>query len=364
MAKYLSDIDFSSEETEDSLGAHLAYTFESQGGAASGYNTALAFKANGKPTPSKDAIKALAELGEDVTQLTKSYMSQISSLVSEKLDEKYSIDWNWVYLVDIDFDNSIVIFATDDGLYSTTFEINDLLVTIADTATPVVRVTEYQVVDGEILVSVDFFDKLVDEALQSLVQKSFKTETVKEFLIKAKGVDKGKNSVIAEDTLAVTKNAPANTNEIIKGEKPLENINLEELLKSADIQDLITKAVSEQVSVIKESADAEILKANNALEELKKAQEKRIEEDYTIVVKSFEFVEEANVEKIVKALMADSEVADLIVKTFEKAGETITNLRDEFTKEHGSDAEGVEVAKSASELVTQRAAAIKAARKN
>ena len=42
---YLEDVSFDFEESEDSLGAHIALTFDFHGGAASGYNKPLLFKA-------------------------------------------------------------------------------------------------------------------------------------------------------------------------------------------------------------------------------------------------------------------------------------------------------------------------------
>lgn len=67
---YLEDVTFDFEEDENSLGAHIALTFDFQGGAASGYNTPLLFKSkNEAVTP--ELISKLKEVGVDTSTLEK-----------------------------------------------------------------------------------------------------------------------------------------------------------------------------------------------------------------------------------------------------------------------------------------------------
>ena len=83
----------------------------------------------------------------------------------------------------------------------------------------------------------------------------------------------------------------------------MDNINKEEFLKSAEFQDLIKAQIA--AAVEKADADAkaqaqaeaqeEIQKARAQAEELLKAEAARIENDYTLVIKSYEFVEEDKV---------------------------------------------------------------------
>ena len=101
---YLADVDFSGKATEDSCGAHIAYTFDFQGGAASGFNTPLLFKSGDTPDISLEKLKALEDMGEDVTELRKSYFGQLMTLLNEAVREKYEMGWDWVYVVDADFE--------------------------------------------------------------------------------------------------------------------------------------------------------------------------------------------------------------------------------------------------------------------
>lgn len=367
---YLADVDFSGKATEDSCGAHIAYTFDFQGGAASGFNTPLLFKSGDNPDISFTKLEALEKMGEDVTELRKSYMNQIMGSLSDAVREKYESGWDWVYVVDADFDNGIVIFCSDYGMFSTDFTINGLLVEVGDVAKPVVQTTDYEVVDGDVLVSLDFFDNLIDDALGDLVKSAIKFDHVKDYLVKAHVARTNKDSVIAEDNPADLESA--NTTDINKGDTPLENINKEEFLKSAEVQDLIKaqiaeaveKAAAEARAEAEAKAQEEINKAKAEAEELRKAEIARIEEDYTNVIKSYGYVEEDKVEALVKYLVDNKEIAETVVTAFEKAREEVETVKKEFGKEVGVDVENKEpVAKSASELIRQKAAELKKAQK-
>lgn len=363
---YLTDVDFSGKATEDSCGAHIAYTFDFQGGAASGFNTPLLFKSGDTPEISLEKLKALEDMGEDVTELRKSYFGQLMTLLNEAVRDKYEMGWDWVYVVDADFDNGIVIFCSDYGMFSTDFTINGLLVEVGDVANPVVQTTDYQVVEGDVLVSVDFFDNLIDDALGNLVKGAMKFDHVKDYLVKAHSARANTNSVIAEDDLA--DNPSANTTDINKGDTPLDTINKEEFLKSAEFQDLMKAQIAEAVE--KASAEAkleaekraqeEIEKAQAVAAELIKAEQARVEEDYKNVIKSYNFVEEDKVEALVKYLIENKDIAETIVAAFDKAQAEVETVKKEFGKEVGVDIENQDKpAKTASELIAAKAAELK-----
>ena len=364
---YLADVDFSHKATEDSCGAHIAYTFDFQGGAASGFNTPLLFKSSDVPDVSFEKLKALETMGEDVTELRKSYMNQLMGLLSEAVRDKYEMGWDWVYVVDADFDNNIVIFCSDYGMFSAGFTLNGLVVEVEDVANPVVQVTDYQVVDGDVMVSVDFFDSLIDEALSGLVKGALKFDHVKDYLAKAKDARANKDSVIAEEDLA--DKSSANTNDINKGDTPLENINKDEFLKSAEFQELmkaqiqeaVEKASAEAKAQAEEAAQELIAKAQAEAEELRKAENARIEDEYSTVVKSYGFVDEDKVEALVKYLIDNKDIAETVVTAFQKAQDEVEAVKKEFGKEVGADVGNKEeTAKSASELIRQKAKALKA----
>ena len=366
---YLTDVDFSGKATDDSCGAHIAYTFDFQGGAASGFNTPLLFKSGDNPEISFEKLEALEKMGEDVTDLRKSYLNQLMGLLQDAVRDKYESGWDWVYVVDADFDNGIVIFCSDFGMFSTEFTLNGLLVEVGDVANPVVQTTDYQVVDGDVLVSLDFFENLIDDALGSLVKTALKHDQVKDYLVKASDARTDKNSVIAEADPAEGKvNSPANTTDISKGDIPLENINKEEFLKSTEFQDLmkaqiaeaVEKAAAEAKATAEEAAQEQIAKAQAEAVELRKAEQARVEEDYTNVVKSYNFVEEDKVEALVKYLIENKDIAETIVVAFEKAREEVEAVKKEFGKEIGADIENQEQpAKSSSDLIKQKAAELK-----
>lgn len=360
---YLADVDFSAKATEDNCGAHIAYTFDFQGGAASGFNTPLLFKSGQTPEVSFEKLDAMEKMGEDVTELRKSYMNQIMGLLQEAVREKYESGWDWVYVVDADFDNGIVIFCSDYGMFSTTFTLNGLLVDIGEIAEPVVQVTDYQVVEGDVMVSVDFWDNLIDDALGNLVKSSLKHTHVKDYLVKAKQA-----SVIAENSPAEGNNFPANTNEINKGDTPLDTTNKDELLKSAEVQELIKAQIAEEVAKATAAAKAEaeaaaqelIKQAKAEAEELRKAELARVETEYTDVIKSYGLVEEESVVPLVKFLLGNKEIAETIVKAFDKAADQVKAVKEEFAKEVGADVtDQTPVAKSSSDLISQKAALLK-----
>jgi VIT1/CCC1 family predicted Fe2+/Mn2+ transporter len=73
-AKYLKGVTFDFEkDSKAPLGPHLAYTLAEQGGAASGHNKALLFKARGTDI-TEELLKALSDAGitlEEVEVETK-----------------------------------------------------------------------------------------------------------------------------------------------------------------------------------------------------------------------------------------------------------------------------------------------------
>lgn len=366
---YLTNVDFSGKASEESLGAHLAYTFDFQGGAASGYNTALVFKSGDEANISFEAIDKMAKMGEDVTELRKGYIQQVMDRLSDAVRSKFESYWDWIWVVDADFDAGNAVFCSDHGMFVVPFKLNGLNVEVEDVAKPVVRTTDYEVVDGDVMVSVEFFEEVLEDAFEDLVKGAMKHQHVKDYLVKAKTASANKNSVDAEANPAEDKSA--NTN-VIKGDTPLENINKEEFLKSAEFQEVIKAQVAEAVA--KAAADAtaaaeaaaqeQIAKAQLEVEALRKAEAARIEEDYTNVVKSYNFVEEDKVEALVKYLVDNVEIAETVVKAFEKASAEVEAIKKEFGEERGVDAQNTEVvAKSASDLISQKAAALKKAQK-
>jgi len=90
---YLEDVTFGFEEDENSLGPHIALTFDFQGGAASGYNNPLLFKSKNE-TVTPQLISKLKEIGVDTSTLEKDKPTNKSAInpdvysrLTEILDE-------------------------------------------------------------------------------------------------------------------------------------------------------------------------------------------------------------------------------------------------------------------------------------
>lgn len=356
---YLEDIDFSQGEDENSCGAHIAYTFDFQGGAASGYNTPLMFKSNGKALVTFDKIEKLKSLGENMDKVEKDYIQQLLSALNDSVNDKFSDGWDWICVVDADFDNNIAIFCCDAGLYSVGFQREDLVFTIDDVATPVVQTTNYQVVDGDLYLSPDFMINLLDQALASKLKSLLKDASVKKMLIKA---------ATPVNTSPSTEKPFTETPSVVKTKKTkgVHTLDNQELLKSAEFQELLKAAVEEARVEAKEEAEqvakAAIEAAKAEAEELRKAQIAREIADTEIVVKSYSFIEEGIVSEVVKHLVDNPEVSAVLLKAFDAAKAEIATIRKEFGAEKGVSVEpkAEKAAISQNDAIKKRAAELKA----
>lgn len=365
----LKDVTFDFEESEDTLGPHIALTFKMQGGAASGYNKPLLFKSEEiKVTP--ELIELIKNTGEDTSSIEKAlYNSTVRGLLDEAIRDKGFTDtWDWTYIED--FDDSNVIFYCNDGLYSVGYSLQDMTVTLDEVATPVISISDYTEVEGDVLISEDMYEQAIeqlDEQLSSMVNKA-KNSIPKEFvsLVKqniSKSIDKvvdaeKENSVIkSEDNKSSEESKPSEV--IIKnnnqGELSVDN--------PVDIQKAIDEAVAKAVEkATKEAtAKAELEKAElkKSLEDLQKAEEVRIHKAYVDVVKSFEFVEEEKVENLVKALMANPENSEVFIEALMKAKDTVDAVKAEFAPEKGVTVK-TELKKDAHSKVLEAAELLKA----
>lgn len=360
---YLEGIDFSEKATENTCGAHIAYTFDFQGGAASGYNTPLLFKGNKQDAISFDKIEKLAKLGEDISQIKKDYISQLMSILDEKVQDKFQSGWDWVYTIDADFDNNVAIFCSDSGMYSVGFTLDGLVFTLDDTASPVISITDYQAVDGDVMISNDFFMNIIDEAIGNLAKSAYTTPKVKELLVKAYESNNQKDSVKTEET-----SQEVSPSVQTKGEFQLD---IQELMKSAEFQELFkaetAKIAEEAKAEAKIEAEKEIAKAkaqaDAEIESLRKAARDAQIADTEIIVKNLGFIAEEDHEAIIKHLVDSPEaVTELLLKAFDSAKTSLDTVKKELGEEKGLSVE-TKVEKSqltANEAIAARAAKIKA----
>ena len=117
-------------------------------------------------------------------------------------------------------------------------------------------------------------------------------------------------------------------------------VDLNELLKSAEAQEMLKSLIADatkEKDAEKEELAKSLKQANERLEAVEKAEQKRIKTAYEDVVKGFGFVEEDKVEEVVKALMADTENSVIFIEMLNKAHEEIEKVKAEFASEKGSD---------------------------
>lgn len=333
---YLEDVTFDFEESEDSLGAHIALTFDFQGGAASGYNKPLLFKADNVEVNDEMILK-LKEIGVNTAELEKAlFANDMFRVLQDAINDKNFVDW-WDITWLVDFDDSVAIFLTDEGMFSVGYTINGTTVTLDDVANPVISLSNYVETDGDVLVSDSVRDTVEAEVLALLVKSESRDDVkakVSELLKKYKPQEEN-NSVIKSEE---SKSEETNTSDVIIKTNEEPQLDINEILKSEEAKELLKGLVADAVQA--EKAEKEELKksltdAQARLEAVEKAEADRIEKSYTAVVKGFGFVEEAQVADVVKALMADPENSLVFVEVLNKAHAEIERVKAEFAEEKG-----------------------------
>lgn len=346
---YLEDVTFDFEESEDSLGAHIALTFDFQGGAASGYNKPLLFKAENLEV-NKDMVQKLKEIGVDTDKLEKALFSNdAANLLQNAIQEKKFVDW-WDLTWLIDFNDNTAIFLTDEGMYSVGYSINGTTVTLDDVANPVVSLANYVETDGDVLISDTVRENVEVEVLALLVKSQSRNDVkakISELLTKH-AAQSGNNSVIKSEEIE-SEGKDASEVIIKTNEEPQLDIN--EILKSEEAKALFKSMVDEAIQT--EKAEKEDLKkslteAEARLVAVEKAEAERVEKTYTDLVKGFGFIEDEKVGELVKALVRDPEHSFVFVDALNKAFSEIEKVKAEFAEE-----KGVEVKTGAKDAISK-----------
>lgn len=241
---------------------HLALTHnELQGGAANGRNVSLLMKSDVEITP--EITKALAAIGVNKA----AFQSVIRNAISSAIYEAFGEDDSWCYVED--YDDSIVIFCSEDGLYSVGYSFVDGKVTLDDLAKPVTSVVSYQPVNGEMLLSDDAEDKL-EEGTYSLVTKALQNKTTREHLIKmfeAQEIKKSEVQILKEEIKKAVEDAEA----VLKAKLTETETNLTKALADLEVfkaekLEVVAKSRKEKLATVGSDADAEALyKATEAL---------------------------------------------------------------------------------------------------
>lgn len=247
---------------DDSKRPHLALTHnELQGGAANGRNVSLLMKSDVEAT--EEITKALEALGINKSM----YASKISDALSSAVREAFGDDDHWLYVED--YNDSIVLFCSEGGLFSVDYSLVDGKVTLGDLAKPMSRVISYEPVTGEMLLSEDAEDKL-EEGIYSLVTKALQNDSTKEHLVemfKAQELKKSEVEILEQEIKKAVDAAEA----ILKSKigeleveltKALEEVNV----FKAEKLEIVAKARKEKLAAVGSDEEAEALyKATESL---------------------------------------------------------------------------------------------------
>lgn len=323
----IKDVTFDFDKDETKCGPHIAYTLPSQGGAASGLNVGYLFKSD---EVSEQTVKEAEEIQKAMS------MKNQSMLLQNALKEAYCDKDEWLCVED--WKDGQVYFSTGDydgwEMMVTSFTMTeDGQVTVGDTASPVVQITDYMIVDGKVKLSEEAEDKL-ETGMYEIVSKSINKADAQLKLFKA--VTEFKESLEKASTSIVADSDDINVNKSKDVENPLE-IN-QEILKSSEVQALIAAEIEkatkqqneriEQLEKAKEKAEQERLELIKAQEEADKAQ-------MLEVFKGYSFVTEEEAVALTDALFK-SEASVLVMNTLEKAKEAMSSV---VEKEAGIEAE-------------------------
>lgn len=314
---------------------HLAICHEGQGGSANNRHISLLMKSDSIEL-TDEVMKSIEKFGvENFPEDIQKAMSMRNSkmLLENALKEAYCDKDEWLCVED--WKDGQVYFSTGDydgwEMMVTSFTMTEEgVVTVGDTASPVVQITDYMIVDGKVKLSEEAEDKL-ETGMYEIVSKSINKADAQLKLFKAvtESLEKASTSIVADsDDINVNKSKDV--------ENPLE-IN-QEILKSSEVQALIAAEIEkatkqqneriEQLEKAKEKAEQERLELIKAQEEADKAQ-------MLEVFKGYSFVTEEEAVALTDALFK-SEASVLVMNTLEKAKEAMSSV---VEKEAGIEAE-------------------------
>lgn len=252
------------KDKEGKKNPHLALTHNQlQGGAANGRNVSLLMK--NKEEITEDIIKALEILGIHPQELNKAaFYSEMRTSLQTILTEKYADQDEWLYVED--FNDSVVIFCNDKGIFSVDYSNVDGEITVGDLANPVVSVLKYEPTSGKMLLSEDAEDKL-EEGVYSLVTKALENqESVEHFTEVFKSLEERKNKLEQEIQKAVEAAEAVLKTKLTEKEQALEKAlaQLAEIEKAQ--KEVVEKSRKEKLATVGsvEEADA-LFKATESL---------------------------------------------------------------------------------------------------
>lgn len=235
---------------------HLALCHEAQGFSANNRSVSLLMKSGVELT--EDITKALEVLGINKA----AFYSQIRTMLHDAVKMKYGDDDKWLYVED--FSDSVVIFCTEDGMFTANYSLQSGDVVLDDLADPVKIVVTYEPTNGKMLLSEDAEEKL-EEGVYSLVTKALHNDETKEHLVKmfeAQTLLKEKEVLALQEEI---QKAVLAAETILKAQVAEKEVELQKALDQveafkAEKQEAVVKARQEAIaSVEKDAAKAEEL---------------------------------------------------------------------------------------------------------
>lgn len=345
---------------------HLAICHEGQGGSANNRHISLLMKSDSIEL-TDEVMKSIEKFGvENFPEDIQKAMSMRNSkmLLENALKEAYCDKDEWLCVED--WKDGQVYFSTGDydgwEMMVTSFTMNeDGAVTVGDTASPVVQITDYMIVEGKVKLSEEAEDKL-ETGLYEIVSKSINKADTQLKLFKS--VTEYKESLEKASTpVAVSDDSTINVNKTKdKTEKPLD---IQELMKSAEFQDILKAQLEAAQAPLKEELEKAKAKAAEA-EEILKAAEQVQKNEFTEFVKSTGIVVEDKTDAVVDFLMKSRKTAefDMIQDILKSAKEQIEAMKEEVNKtreqfaitEVGKDGKVVVDAQDPQEVIKAKAA--------
>lgn len=350
---------------------HLAICHEGQGGSANNRHISLLMKSNAIEL-TDEIMKSIEKFGvENFPEEIQKAMSMKNHkmLLENALKEAYCDKNEWLCVED--WKDGQVYFTTGDycegwDFMVTTFTMTeDGQVTVGDTASPVVQITDYMIVEGKVKLSEEAEDKL-ETGMYEIVSKSVSKVDAQLKLFKA--VTEFKESLEKASTpAAVSNDSTINVNKTKdKTEKPLD---FKELQKSAEFQEFLKSIKAEVKTEVEGEYKEELEKAQAKAaeaEEILKAAEQVQKNEFTEFVKSTGIVVEDKTDAVVDFLMKSRKTAefDMIQDILKSAKEQIEAMKEEVAKtkeqfavtETGKDGKVIVDAQDPQEVIKAKAA--------
>lgn len=307
---------------------HLAICHEAQSGSANNRHTSLLMKSSDAEL-TEDVIKALNKFGlenfpEDIQKAVTAMNKRnlLESIIQEEFECNDDWGWNCTWLCD--YDDTYVYFMRKGEMYRVTYTQTGVNFSIGDVAEPVVVLSDYQVVDGELEVSESAKEKLEDGIYSMLVKSLSDPEKTEKIKVLVTELNKSLESAkVGSDDINVNKSTEQTENQL----------DIQEIMKSTEFQELLKAQVAAAQAPLQEELEKAQAKAAEA-EEILKAAEQVQKNEFTELVKSVSFVAEDKQDAMVAFLMKSrkTEDHDLMMNVIKSAQDAVKAAQDEVVK--------------------------------